>query len=424
MEITITPRPIRGKITAIASKSIAHRLLICAALSDKETDIFINESSEDIDATARCLNALGANIARTEDGFSVSPIKPIVGVPTLDCGESGSTLRFILPVVGALGVNARLKLAGRLPSRPLSPLWEELENGGMTLSWENETTLLCGGKLKSGAYSLPGNISSQFISGLLFALPLLSGDSTLLLTGKTESVQYMKMTLAALEKFGITFPFSDSTFKIEGEKRPSLPEKTSLMVEGDWSNAAFWLSAGALSGQITVDGLSASPLQGDKEIINLLKRFGAALSGNGSSVTACGGTLRGIEIDAAQIPDLVPILAVVASAAEGETKIYGAARLRLKESDRLKTVSNMLTALGGNIRETEDGLIIKGGTPLSGGTVDSAGDHRIAMSAAIASILCNGTVTIKGAEAVSKSYPKFWEHFSALGGRTERRETK
>ncbi len=420
MEITITPRPLRGNITAIASKSMAHRLLICAALSDRETEIFINESSEDIDATARCLNTLGAKILRTDDGFSVSPIKAVPPMPTLDCGESGSTLRFILPIVGALGATARLSLSGRLPSRPLSPLWEELIRGGMTLSWENENTIFCSGQLQSGAYSLPGNISSQFISGLLFALPLLSGESTLKLTGKVESVQYIKMTLSALETFGIPFPFSDSAYKIEGGRRPSLPEKTALTAEGDWSNAAFWLSAGALSGGITVDGLSSASLQGDKEIINLLKRFGAEVFETDSSVTIRGGKLKSIEIDAKDVPDLVPILAVIASAAEGETKIYNASRLRLKESDRLKTVTDMLTALGGNIRETEDGLIIKGGTPLSGGTARSAGDHRIAMSAAISSMLCTGPVTIKGAEAVSKSYPKFWEHFSALGGQIER----
>ena len=420
MEITITPRPLRGKIEAIASKSMAHRLLICAALSQKETKIFLNESSEDIDATARCLNALGADIVRTDDGFSVSPIKKVPPVPVLDCGESGSTLRFILPIVGALGAKAKLVLSGRLPSRPLSPLWEELEKGGMTLSWENENTILCGGKLQSGAFALPGNISSQFISGLLFALPLLEGDSTLHLTGKAESVQYIKMTLSALETFGITFPFADSVYKICGGRCPALSGKTSLAVEGDWSNAAFWLSAGAISEEITMDGLSAASLQGDKEIINLLSRFGAAVSQTASSVSTRSENLKGIEIDATHVPDLVPVLAVVAAAAEGETKIFGAARLRLKESDRLKTVSQMLSALGGNIKETEDGLIIKGGTLLAGGTVDSAGDHRIAMSAAIASILCTGPVTVKGAEAVAKSYPKFWEHFSALGGQIER----
>ncbi len=424
MEIIISPQSLGGKITCIASKSRAHRLLICAALSDAPVNLLINESSEDIDATVRCLISLGANIVKTADGFSVSPIKTVPKNPILDCGESGSTLRFILPVVGALGAEAKLKLSGRLPSRPLSPLWEELVRGGMTLSWENENTISCGGKLRSGTYTLPGNISSQFISGLLFALPLLSGESTLRLTGKTESAQYIAMTEEAIRQFNIDFTYKDSTYSISGNQRPSYPEKTPLKVEGDWSNAAFWLVAGALGGGITLCGVNHASLQGDKAIVSLLKQFGAKVECNGDAVSVSKGNMHGMEIDASQIPDLVPILAVLAAAAEGETKIYGAERLRLKESDRLLTVCDMLTALGGKVLQTDDGLIIRGGTPLSGGTAQSAGDHRIAMSAAIASILCTGPVTVQGAETVMKSYPKFWEHFSLLGGSIERRDLK
>ncbi len=424
MEITITPQPLRGKIKIIASKSRAHRLLICAALSKNSTRLIIGDSSQDIDATVRCLNALGGDIRKTDDGFAVSPITKTPETAVLDCGESGSTLRFLLPVIGALGCRARLKLSGRLPSRPLSPLWEELEKNGMTLSWENENTLLCSGKLESGAFSLPGNISSQFVSGLLFALPLLSGDSTLTLTGKTESKQYIAMTEDAAKQFGISFAFENGTYKIPGGQVPSLSENTPLAVEGDWSNAAFWLVAGAFGEGITCEGLNHASLQGDKEIANLLEAFGAKVAWSENPVSVSKDKMCGIEIDASQIPDLVPVLAVAACAAEGETRIWGAERLKIKESDRLQTVFDMLSSLGAIITKQDDGLTVIGASPLSSGTVDSAGDHRIAMSAAIASTLCTGAVCVKGAEAVEKSYPKFWEHFSALGGQIERRETK
>ncbi len=423
MEITITPHPLCGSIEMIASKSQAHRLLICAALSDTKTALLCNESSEDIDATARCLSALGASVLRTEDGFSISPIAKKEGEAVLDCGESGSTLRFILPVVGALGKQAKLRLAGRLPRRPLSPLWEELCDHGMQLSWANETILACEGQLQSGAYTLPANISSQFISGLLFALPLLPGDSTLTLTGKIESAQYIAMTEAALKCFGIQFNYKENTYYIPGGQVPSYKESETLRAEGDWSNAAFWLVAGALGEGVTCEGLNTLSLQGDRAITSLLEKFGAVTAYGEEAVSAKNAPLHGIEIDASQIPDLVPILAVCAAAAEGTTRIRGAERLRIKESDRLQTVSEMLSSLGASVRETEDGLIIEGGKPLTGGTVDSAGDHRIAMSAAVCSMLCSGTVTVLGAQAVNKSYPKFWEHFSLLGGQIERRET-
>lgn len=423
MEVKITPRALRGSVESIASKSQAHRLLICAALSGRPVRLLCNASSEDIDATARCLSALGAEIKRTAEGFAVSPSGKKEDVAELDCGESGSTLRFLLPVVGALGKNARLVLAGRLPQRPLSPLWETLEEHGMTLSWESETVIAVGGQLRGGSFSLPADISSQFISGLLFALPLLPEDSTLRLTGKIESARYIAMTEAALRRCGIQFTYEKNTYTIPGGQTPAFPEAEALRVEGDWSNAAFWLVAGALGDGIACRGLDPASLQGDRAIVDLLEAFGADVRRDGDVFSAAYAPMHGIEIDAAQIPDLVPILAVAAAAAEGTTRIYGAGRLRIKESDRLATVSAMLSALGADITETEDGLTIQGGKPLSGGTVDSAGDHRIAMSAAVASMLCKETVTVRTAQAVNKSYPGFWDHFAALGGQIERRET-
>lgn len=422
MDITITPRMPAGKIDSIASKSQAHRLLICGALSGEALTILCKETSEDIDATARCLSALCAKAERVGAGFSLTPLSKTDEPCLLDAGESGSTLRFLLPVVGALGKPAKFLLSGRLGQRPLSPLWEQLCDHGMSLSREGENAILCSGQLTGGAYTLPGDISSQFISGLLFALPLLPEDSVLTLTGKTESARYIAMTEAALRKFGIRFTYSNGTYTIPGNQKPTPPGED-IQVEGDWSNAAFWLVAGALGDRITMEGLSKDSLQGDKEILSVLSRFGAWVEETEKTITVKNAPLWGIEIDGAQIPDLVPILAVLATGAEGLTRIYGAQRLRIKESDRLQTVSAMLRALGGDAEETEDGLLIRG-TPLSGGVVDSAGDHRIAMAAAVASTLCKEPVVVKGAEAVNKSYPGFWEHFTLLGGQIERTEGK
>lgn len=419
MDIAITPKELFGTAHIIESKSHAHRILICAALSDRPTKIICTEISEDIEATARCLCSLGAKIERTADGFFVSPTENVPDLCEMDCGESGSTLRFLLPVVGALGANARIKMSGRLPARPLSPLWEELCAHGMILSKPCEDIIECKGRLCAGNYTLPGNISSQYISGLLFALPLLEGDSRLVITGKTESRAYIDMTLKALADFGISPAAVCDGFEVSGRRVPRCRTE-SFRAEGDWSNAAFWLCAGAVcSGEVTCAGLDTASIQGDRRVTEILVRFGAQVTVGGDAVTVRGGDLRGCVIDAADIPDLVPILSVVACKAQGETRIINAERLRIKESDRLKTVSETLSALGADIAETDDGLVIRGGTALHGGTVSSAGDHRIAMSAAIASCMCSGTVTVTDAQAVNKSYPKFWQHFEALGGKIE-----
>ncbi|MBP3414126.1 MAG: 3-phosphoshikimate 1-carboxyvinyltransferase [Clostridia bacterium] len=421
MDVRITPGILSGNIDIIESKSHAHRILICTALSDRPTKVICAQSSEDIDATVRCLNALGANIARTSDGFSVVPIATPPESAYMDCGESGSTLRFLLPVIGALGVHASVKMSGRLPQRPLSPLWEQLCAGGMTLDKPQEDIIECGGKLCAGTYTLPGNISSQFISGLLFALPVIDGQSQLIITGKTESKAYIEMTTRVLSGFGIDIPFECDRFIINGGCTPRTAADT-VKAEGDWSNAAFWLCAGALSDSgITCRGLDLVSVQGDRHVTTLLDRFGAKvkLAGDYANVTCAG--MNGCVIDASDIPDLVPILAVCACRARGITKIINAQRLRIKESDRLKTVSDMLSALGADIAETDDGLIINGSEKgLRGGAeVCACGDHRIAMSAAIASCMCREAIVITGAQAVNKSYPKFWEHFEMLGGKAE-----
>ena len=413
MNLTLSPSPLSGSISAIPSKSMAHRLLICAALAETTTVLGCQGTSKDIEATAACLRAMGAAVLRTEDGFAVTP-GPVQSPCTLPCGESGSTLRFLLPVAAALGLDASFVLEGRLPQRPLAPLDRELEAHGATLSRPEPDVLRCTGKLRPGNYTLPGNVSSQYISGLLFALPLLDGPSTLTVTGTVESAPYIAMTLDALRQSGVEIRVENQVYAIPARGYASPGQ---AQVEGDWSNAAFWLCAGALGQGITVTGLNPDSLQGDKAVFDLLTRFGARTETSGGSYTVSPGVLRPLDIDAAAIPDLVPVLAVTAAAAApGTTRIYNAGRLRLKESDRIETVWRLLTKLGADAEQMEDGLRIHGGKPLPGGAVDSCNDHRIAMAAAVASTLCTGPVTVLGAEAVGKSYPKFWEDFETLGG--------
>jgi 3-phosphoshikimate 1-carboxyvinyltransferase len=419
LNVKVLPRKLSGVVRAIPSKSQAHRALICAALADKPTNIECEGGSDDIAATADCLSALGAKIDRESGVYIVHPLKRETngGIVILPCGESGSTFRFMLPIVGALGRKASFILKGRLPERPLSPLYEELVRHGAELSPQGTVPFYTSGRLAPGPYSLDAGVSSQFISGLLFALPLLDGDSELQLTGQAESFPYIDLTLAMLEIFGVQIEFKDNVFFIPGGQIYRSPGRA--LVEGDWSNAAFWLSAGAIGEtRITCTGLNLQSQQGDRAILDILTKFGAQIDINekDSAVMVSGGKLRGIEIDARDIPDLVPVLAVAAASAEGTTVIRNAARLRTKESDRLAAVSDILRGLGVAADETDDGLVIHGGKVFKGGQVSSRGDHRIAMSAAIAATVCAGPVIIHGAQAVNKSYPGFFDDLRLLGG--------
>lgn len=413
MNVTLIPASPKGEIRAIASKSAAHRLLICAAFADEPSKIRCEQLNRDIEATADCLSALGAKIDYTNGFFSIEPIKNIPESATLRCGESGSTLRFLVPIVAALGVKTKFVLEGRLPDRPLSPLRELLEADGITLSKQGTNPLVCEGKLLGNDFSISGSISSQFISGLLFALSLCKGSGALKITDKLESAPYVSLTCDALRKFGVNIVKKGSVYTVG--KAISFKRSTVFNVEGDWSNAAFPLCAAAIGGDVTVKNINLTSRQGDKRIVELLKKFGANVDIGRGRVRVSHAPLKAIDIDASQIPDLVPVLATVASVAEGTTKIFGASRLRIKESDRLLTVCNMLTALGADITQTEDGLIITGKKTLKGGSVDSANDHRITMSAAVASVVCTSPVTILGADACKKSYPTFFEDMKGLG---------
>lgn len=413
MTVTVKKGPRKGNAIIPASKSQAHRAFICAALSDKCSTINCNLNSDDIIATVSCLNALGANIECKENNlFSVSPYKKSTGKKELFCNESGSTLRFLLPVLGALNENAVINMNGRLSERPIDVLTDLLIENGMSIT-KTGNQLFCSGSLKSGDYRIPGDISSQFISGLLFALPLLSGDSRIIVTNKTESSSYITLTLNALKQHGIIVKKRDNVFIIPGkQKYIAVKHQT---IEGDWSSAAFFLGAGSLSNLgITAKGLNINSCQGDREIINILQNFGADISFNKDGITSKKNRLYGQIIDASGVPDLVPVLSVIAAASFGETKIINAKRLRYKESDRLYSTAKMLNDLGANVVETDDGLCVFGKKMLIGGTVDPQNDHRIAMAAAVAASVCENDVTIKNAECVNKSFPDFWQVLNGL----------
>jgi 3-phosphoshikimate 1-carboxyvinyltransferase len=358
--------------------------------------------SEDIRATMRCLCALGAEIQQEGDVVHVAPVwGSIPSQAALDCGESGSTLRFLLPVAAALGVEARFTGSGRLPERPNDALIEQLRAHGVHVD-ANLLPLTIRDALLPGTYALPGDISSQYLTGLLLALPHLTASSRIELTTALHSRGYVDLTLALLQEYGVRVDQQADTFAVSA---PQHGEGGVHTVEGDWSNAAFWLAATALGGDVRVEGLDARSVQGDREIVRLLERFHAP-----------DGTLRGIDIDCADVPDLVPILAVVAARAQGVTQIRNAARLRLKESDRLFAMCQGLRTLGARVEETEDGLIVRGSCDMTGGEVDACGDHRIAMALAIAASVAEGSVRLSGAQAVDKSYPSFWDDYRALGG--------
>lgn len=408
--ITLSFGPRHGTVAAPASKSHAHRLLICGGLGKTPVTIDCADISKDIAATVQCLEALCADVTVADGKLHIVPAAK-AGRKALFCGESGSTLRFLLPVCGALREEVVFHREGRLPDRPLAPLDAVLRAHGMVITSQG-SDLHCSGQLQSGLYEIPGDVSSQYISGLLFALPLLKGDSIIRITGKIESAAYITMTEQALQQAGIRFVKTENEYTVFGSQQYALPAEAA--VEGDYSNAAFFLCMGALSNEgMRVTNMPHETRQGDRAVVDILRRFGAEVTVADDEIFVRGGHLHGCEIDAAPIPDLIPALSVVAAAAEGETHIINAGRLRLKESDRLSTTAEMLTALGGTVAELPDGLVIKDGQ-LQGGIVDSHNDHRIAMSAAVASCVCSEPVTVQDPTCTDKSFPRFWDIFTRL----------
>lgn len=417
MNVTITPTALGGTVEAIPSKSHAHRLIICASLSDAPVHLYCPATSRDIEATAECMRSLGARIERTGDGYDITPIdrEGWGGRAQLDCGESGSTLRFLLPVCAALGGDFEFNMHGRLPERPLSPLYEILTDGGLRLSEQGSCPLTMSGRLTTRDFAISANVSSQYISGLLFASPLIADKCTVTLTTPPESTGYIDMTVECMRRFGVAVEVSEQeglvTYTVCGSY--TTPERT-VRAEGDWSNAAFWLCAGAIgSSPVTVTGLCSDSLQPDRAIVDILRAFGAEVTQHESSYTVYPSRLVGTRIDVSQTPDLAPVICVVAACAESPSEIVGGARLRIKESDRIASSCSMIRSLGGRACERDDGMLIYP-TGLTGGVVDSWGDHRIAMAAAIGATAASENISILRAEATEKSYPSFFEDLEKL----------
>lgn len=397
--VKITPSPLSGKITVPPSKSISHRALICAALADGKSEITNLLDCADTRATIDILRAFGAQITQSKDKTVVEGIKTPSAEAIADCCESGSTLRFLIPVAAALGCSTEFIGKGKLPQRPITPYFTELGKNGIT--FERDTMpYKISGRLKAGDYSLAGNISSQFISGLLFALPLLDGDSRIILTSAPESKPYVDITIAELKKFGVEIAETEYGWHVAGNQRYK-PFNTAI--EADMSQAAFFVVANALGSKIEIEGLNPNSLQGDRAILDIVKKA------NGNA----------FEVDASQIPDLVPILAVLAALSKGTSKITNCARLRIKECDRLAAITEELNKLGAKVTELPDSLVIDGVSEFHGGICDSHNDHRIPMSLAIAATRGSLPVTINGAECVGKSYPTFFEDYVSIGGKAD-----
>lgn len=420
MNVSFKPFVPSGTVKAPPSKSDVHRAIICAALSGGKCTISPVALSEDIKATIRCVESLGAvtNIDKevlTVDGSRMFENKEA----QLDCSESGSTLRFMIPVAAAGGVTATFTGKGRLPERPIGIYAEALPKVGVEFSCDSGLPLTISGQLKGGVFKIPGDISSQFISGLLFALPLLKRDSDIVLTSPIQSVGYINMTIRTMEQFGIEVDATDTGWHVRGQQHYIPSDYTT---DGDWSQAAFYMVSGAIGGEITVDGVNTNSAQGDRKIAELLREFGAEVIQDASSVTVKKSALSAIEIDAKNIPDLVPVLAVCAAFARGTTKIINAERLRIKESDRLKTTAELLKSLGAKVTEQSGGLEIEGIRQLDGGSVNGYNDHRIVMSAAVCSACCKGEITCTDALSINKSYPDFYRDYNSVGGKAELRE--
>ena len=407
---------LRGKVTPPPSKSQAHRLLICAALGAEPCSIVCSSVNDDIMATMRCLNALGAKITFSSGAFDVQPVDVLKG-GTLDCGESGSTLRFLISVAAVLGADATFTGAGKLPQRPMGALTDVLATHGMEFERHaaDELPVTCRGTLQGGRFTLPGNISSQYLTGLLFALPLATVDSEIEVVGGLTSASYIDMTIDALRIAGISVERSGNIFRIKGNQHYRMPSR--VVVEGDWSSAAFWVVAGVIGkSPVTICGMNNGSLQGDSAIVDHLRSMGAFITVDDDIVVAMPSHLFGTELDCMDTPDLVPVLSVAASVAQGTTTFINVGRLRFKESDRLAAMKSVLAAFGISSTIGEDTFTVYGGDPVAVAPIDSFGDHRIAMSAAVMSTVAQGVTKISGTNCVAKSYPSFFDDFAALGG--------
>ena len=426
-KIRIIPTKLHGAVHAPSSKSMGHREIICAGLAEGTSIIDNISMSKDIEATCRCLRAMGVQVEAVTSKYAGRSALHITGtgrlraaLSSVDCGESGSTLRFFIPLGAQLGEAFTFCGHGKLVSRPLDAYYNIFKQQNLAYSNVNgQLPLTVNGKLQAGTYQLPGDVSSQFVSGLLFALPLLAGDSVIEITSELESAAYVDMTLSCLDKYGIKVVNENHRrYQIKGNQHY---QAGSGNVEGDWSQAAFWAVGGALGNGISCTGLDINSLQGDKAICEIMRRMGAQVQLGADSVTVGSGKTRATVIDGANCPDIIPVLAALAAVSEGTTEIVNAGRLRIKECDRLAAMTSELNKLGAQVTELPEGLRITGRPEgLDGGAeVDAWNDHRIAMSLAVVSQCCKKPVVLTGAGSVQKSYPDFWQDYQKVGGKIE-----
>lgn len=410
-----------GEVFCPSSKSVAHRELIAAALSDMPSLLLCRGISKDVEATISCLRSLGADITVDRELIKISPIKEPARSPILNCRESGTTLRFMIPLAAFLGADATFECAPSLARRPISVLCEELERHGVCFPDGYSFPLRMSGRAVGSEWRIRGDVSSQFISGLLLAFPLARQNMSLEIIGRCESLPYVDITRSVMKKRGIDVLFKDGIYSLAKCSYLSpISEGVPAAVEADWSGAAFWLASGLSSEEgITVRGLSLSSPQGDKAILDLLRSAGADISATEDGVTVKKSTLRAFECNCADTPDMVPVLSICAAIAKGESRIHGTERLRLKESDRIESTLGMLSSLGISASYSDGTLTIEGGR-IRGGHVEGCNDHRIVMSAAVASCFTDGRIEISDAGAVSKSYPDFFSHFASLQAKEQR----
>lgn len=395
--VKINASALNGEVNIPPSKSAAHRALICSFLAG-EGNVTPIIDSNDMKATVGVIDALKS------------------GDDVLDCIESGSTLRFMIPVSAALGKVVTFTGQGRLPQRPIGEYLELLPSHGVTVKCDGTLPMQISGQLKNGSYEVSGDVSSQYITGLLLALSVVDGDSAIILKTPLQSKPYVDMTVKVMGDFGVQITETDFGYLIHGNQKYN---KLDYIVEGDWSQAAFFLVAGAISGAVTVTGLDMNTTQGDKAILDVLTAFGAQLEINDNSVKCLKSKLKGTIVDATDIPDLVPIIAVLAAFANGQTVIKGAERLRYKESDRIESVVENLELIGADVTETKDGMIINGGSALHSAKLKGYNDHRIVMAFSVAGLLLAGETVIDDAQSINKSYPSFFEDYNRIGGRAD-----